>query len=62
MDKGEEMLTSGALGCAATAVHFSPDGARIAMGLVDWRLQVVARPPPPPALVLSGHAASLTPY
>ena len=32
VDKGEEMLTSGALGCAATAVHFSPDGARIAFG------------------------------
>jgi len=45
VDKGEDMLTSGALGCAATAVHFSPDGARIAMGLMDWRLQVVARPP-----------------
>jgi len=32
------------------------------VGLADAALETVPAPPPPPTLVLSGHAASLTPY
>ena len=71
--KGAEsvLLTLGEAGCMLLegdkpphAVPVKGDGARVVdtSGAGDAFLGALASPPPPPPLVLSRHAASLTPY
>ena len=50
---------------APTSPHLAPDRSTRVGGMADALRELYQTehpPPPPPPLVLSGHAASLTPY